>query len=41
MENKDDESVKKEICIIAKDQKSKPPYNIIGQCEISHSEWDA
>ena len=31
----------KEICIIAEDKKFKPPYNIIGQCEISHSEWDA
>ena len=30
-----------EICIVAEDQNSKPPYNIIGQCEISHSEWDA
>ena len=30
-----------EICIIAEDKKFKPPYNIIGQCEISHSEWDA
>jgi len=31
----------KEICIIAEDHKLKPPYNIIGQCEISNSEWDA
>lgn len=31
----------KEICIIAEARKLKVPYNIIGQCEISHSDWDA
>jgi ribosomal protein S18 acetylase RimI-like enzyme len=31
----------KEICIVAEDKKLRPPYNIIGQCEISNSEWDA
>jgi len=31
----------KEICIIAEARKLKSPNNIIGQCEISHSEWDA
>lgn len=30
-----------EICIIAENTKLKPPFNIIGQCEISNSEWDA
>ena len=30
-----------EICIIAEHLKLKPPFNIIGQCEISNSEWDA
>ncbi|MFX1530276.1 MAG: GNAT family N-acetyltransferase [Promethearchaeota archaeon] len=31
----------KEICIIAENKELNRPYNIIGQCEISHSEWDA
>jgi ribosomal protein S18 acetylase RimI-like enzyme len=31
----------KEICIVAENPNLKPPYNIIGQCEISHSNWDA
>lgn len=31
----------KEICIIAEARKLKSPYNIIGQCEISNSDWDA
>ncbi len=30
-----------EICIIAENPDIKPPYNIIGQCEISDSNWDA
>ncbi len=31
----------KEICIIADNQNLKIPHNIIGQCEISNSNWDA
>ena len=31
----------KEICIIAENPNLKPPHNIIGQCEISNSNWDA
>jgi len=31
----------KELCIIADYLELKMPYNIIGQCEISNSEWDA
>jgi len=31
----------KEICIVADNPDLKPPYNIIGQCEISNSNWDA
>ncbi len=31
----------KEICIIAETKKIKTPNNIIGQCEISNSDWDA
>ncbi len=31
----------KEICIIAENQNLKIPHNIIGQCEISNSNWDA
>ena len=31
----------KETCIVADHQNLKPPYNIIGQCEISNLEWDA
>ena len=31
----------KEICIVAEHREIKSPYNIIGQCEISNSEWDA
>jgi ribosomal protein S18 acetylase RimI-like enzyme len=30
-----------ELCIVADNQKHKPPFNIIGQCEISNSNWDA
>ena len=30
-----------EICIIAENKTLKPPINIIGQCEISNSVWDA
>ncbi|MFX0144385.1 MAG: GNAT family N-acetyltransferase [Candidatus Hodarchaeota archaeon] len=31
----------KEICIVAEKEDLKPPHNIIGQCEISNSNWDA
>ncbi len=31
----------KEICIVAENPNLKPPYNVIGQCEISNSNWDA
>jgi RimJ/RimL family protein N-acetyltransferase len=31
----------KEICVVAVHPKLKLPYNILGQCEISNSEWDA
>ena len=31
----------KETCIIAENQNLKIPHNIIGQCEISNSTWDA
>jgi RimJ/RimL family protein N-acetyltransferase len=36
-------SLKKEneICIVAINPKLKSPLNILGQCEISNSEWDA
>jgi len=30
-----------ETCIVAENPNLKPPYNIIGQCEISNSNWDA
>lgn len=30
-----------EICIIAEITDLKPPYNIVGQCEISNLEWEA
>ena len=30
-----------EICIVAEHPKLKSPFNILGQCEISNSEWDA
>ena len=30
-----------EICIIAENLNLKSPYNILGHCEISNSEWDA
>ena len=30
-----------ELCIIAENLRLKAPYNIIGQCEISNSVWDA
>lgn len=29
-----------EICIIAENPALKSPYNIIGQCEITNSDWD-
>jgi len=31
----------KEICIVAESKNLKPPFNVIGQCEISNSDWDA
>jgi RimJ/RimL family protein N-acetyltransferase len=31
----------KEICIVAENPALKPPFNIIGQCEVSNSNWDA
>jgi ribosomal protein S18 acetylase RimI-like enzyme len=31
----------KELCIVAVKPNTKSPYNIIGQCEISNSTWDA
>ncbi|MFX1454835.1 MAG: GNAT family N-acetyltransferase [Promethearchaeota archaeon] len=31
----------KEICIVAENKNLRIPYNIIGQCEISNSNWDA
>jgi ribosomal protein S18 acetylase RimI-like enzyme len=31
----------KELCIVAENLNLKPPYNILGHCEISNSEWDA
>ncbi|MFX1552176.1 MAG: GNAT family N-acetyltransferase, partial [Promethearchaeota archaeon] len=31
----------KEICIVAENADLKSPFNIIGQCEISNSNWDA
>ncbi len=31
----------KEVCVVADAQKLSPPYNIIGQCEISNVEWEA
>ena len=30
-----------EICIVAENLDFKLPYNIVGHCEISNSEWDA
>jgi ribosomal protein S18 acetylase RimI-like enzyme len=30
-----------EICIIAENKGLKPPFNVIGQCEISNCDWDA
>ncbi|UCC20564.1 MAG: GNAT family N-acetyltransferase, partial [Promethearchaeota archaeon] len=30
-----------EICIVAENLDLKPPHNVIGQCEISNSTWDA
>lgn len=30
-----------QICIIAENPKLKPPNNIVGQCEVINSEWDA
>ncbi len=32
---------RKEVCIVAEHLDIKEPYNIIGQCEISNSEWEA
>jgi len=31
----------KELCIVAEHLDLNTPYNIIGQCEISNSDWDA
>jgi ribosomal protein S18 acetylase RimI-like enzyme len=31
----------KEVCIVAENPDLKSPYNIIGQCEILNSDWDA
>ncbi|MFX1557815.1 MAG: GNAT family N-acetyltransferase [Promethearchaeota archaeon] len=31
----------KELCVVAVHPKLDSPHNIIGQCEISNSEWDA
>ncbi|MFX1388927.1 MAG: GNAT family N-acetyltransferase [Promethearchaeota archaeon] len=31
----------KEICIVAENKDLKAPYNIIGQCEVLNSNWDA
>ncbi|MFW9970961.1 MAG: GNAT family N-acetyltransferase [Candidatus Odinarchaeota archaeon] len=31
----------REICVVADHSDLKSPYNIIGQCEISNSNWDA
>ena len=31
----------KELCIIAEQPKLKSPLNIIGQCEITNTEWEA
>ena len=30
-----------QICVIAENPKIPPPHNIIGQCEVLNSEWDA
>ncbi|MBD3340329.1 MAG: GNAT family N-acetyltransferase, partial [Candidatus Lokiarchaeota archaeon] len=30
-----------EICLVAEVKKYDPPYNIVGQCEISNLEWEA
>jgi ribosomal protein S18 acetylase RimI-like enzyme len=30
-----------ELCIVAENPNLKSPYNIIGQCEVSNSNWDA
>ncbi|MFX1567319.1 MAG: GNAT family N-acetyltransferase [Promethearchaeota archaeon] len=30
-----------EICIVAENPDLKKPYNIIGQCEVLNSDWDA
>lgn len=30
-----------EICIVAENPELKSPYNIIGQCEVLNSDWDA
>jgi len=31
----------KEICIVAEHSDLESPYNIIGQCEVSNSQWEA
>jgi len=31
----------KEVCLVADYLDLKPPYNILGQCEVSNSEWEA
>jgi ribosomal protein S18 acetylase RimI-like enzyme len=37
------ETIKKEheVCIVAEHPNLKSPYNILGQCEISNTEWEA
>ena len=37
------ESIKKEkeVCIVAEHPHLKSPFNILGQCEISNTEWEA
>jgi ribosomal protein S18 acetylase RimI-like enzyme len=37
------ETIKKdhEVCIVALDPEIKSPFNVLGQCEISNTEWEA
>ncbi|MBN1800541.1 MAG: GNAT family N-acetyltransferase [Candidatus Lokiarchaeota archaeon] len=37
------ENLKKEneMCLVAEDNGLKPPYNIVGQCELSNLQWEA
>jgi ribosomal protein S18 acetylase RimI-like enzyme len=30
-----------EVCIVSIDPEIKPPFNVLGQCEISNTEWEA